>query len=76
MTRITDAAEELAPIVDRLRAAAEAAGYYSSGTFSVNPVEEAILFTAISCDFDADDFETLEATMLARLDDTQKTGER
>lgn len=38
-------------------------------------IDEAIRFAAIQCD-EEDDFDTWEATMLARLDDRDGTGER
>jgi hypothetical protein len=76
--RARDEGEALVPIIDRLRDAAGNAGYNNGSPrrYEFGPIDEAIAFTAIQCDFEADDYETLEATMFARLEDADKTGER
>jgi hypothetical protein len=69
--RIADANEKARPLVERLRSAAEDQGYEDD-----KALEEAVAFAAGQLDPDEDDYETWEATVLARLDDTFKTGER
>lgn len=69
--RIADANEKARPLVERLRAAAEDQGFEDD-----KALEEAIAFAAIQLDPEADDYETWEATVLARLADVFKTGER
>lgn len=39
-------------------------------------INEALVFVGVQCDVDEDDYETLEATFLARIADTDKRGER
>lgn len=74
--RIADAASEpdVITLGDRLIDAARAAGYTTADDFA--DIREAITWTAIQCDTENDDYETIEATFLARLEDADKTGER
>lgn len=69
--RVTEAAEETAGLLDRLVEAAYDAGYGDH-----DEIDEAIRFAAIQLDPEDDDYETWEATVLARLADVNKTGER
>lgn len=69
--RIAAANKKARPLVNRLRSAAEDRGYEDD-----KALEEAIAFAAIQLDPDEDGYETWEATVLARLDDVFKTGER
>lgn len=70
-SRALDAVRQSSGLTQLLREAACGAGFDDEAQ-----ITEALTWTAIQLDPDADDYEVWEATLLARLEDTDKTGER